>query len=73
MQLADSRMMASVGRRIFGSGTSSQRTSFGPYRSVPIMMQLSFVVGLACPAALCLAFARPPAISGRVRRKSRRR
>ena len=29
-QVADSRMMASVGWRIFGSGTSSQRTSPGP-------------------------------------------
>src|SRR6478609_7862407 len=30
MQLADSFMMASVGFRIFGSATSSQRTSPGP-------------------------------------------
>jgi hypothetical protein len=35
MQLADNRMMASVGCRIFGSGTSSQRTSPGPWRMVP--------------------------------------
>ena len=30
MQDAESRMTASVGLRIFGSGTSSQRTSRGP-------------------------------------------
>src|SRR5271167_3680514 len=35
MQEADRRMMASVGLRIFGSGTSSQRTSRGPCKIVP--------------------------------------
>jgi hypothetical protein len=30
MQVADNRMIASVGFRIFGSGTSSKRTSRGP-------------------------------------------
>src|SRR5271166_3420012 len=35
MQDADKRMMASVGLRIFGSGTSSQRTSRAPCNIVP--------------------------------------
>ena len=37
MQLADRRMMASVGLTIFGSGASSQRTSRGPRKTVPSM------------------------------------
>ena len=40
MQEADSRMTASVGLRIFGSGTSSQRTSRDPWRTVPNIFAL---------------------------------
>src|SRR3954470_4709730 len=35
------RMMASVGARIFGSSTSSNRTSCGPCRTVPFISFLS--------------------------------
>jgi glucose/arabinose dehydrogenase len=37
MQLAESRMIASVGATMVGSGRSSKRTSPGPYRTVPFM------------------------------------
>ena len=75
MQVADSRMMASVGRSIFGSGTSSQRTSRAPYRIVPNMMCSPYWSGRlpSSGAARCRAFAKPPTISGRVRRTSRKR
>ena len=42
MHDAERRITASVGLRIWGSGTSSQRTSRGPYRTAPNIFAHSF-------------------------------
>src|SRR3954468_19151445 len=43
MQVADSRMTASVGSMMLGSGRSSMRTSRGPWRTAPRMIRFLFL------------------------------
>src|SRR3954454_1663323 len=47
MQVADRRMMASVGSMIFGSSRCSRRTSPGAWRTAPLILALPFLYGSA--------------------------